>query len=68
MHGASGDQSDEQQAAEEPIGLEEQRNNRKSGTTSGRGRINSKNVNEVHPRQTAEEIIGKAQEEEAKPL
>jgi nitrate reductase NapAB chaperone NapD len=57
---ASGDQSDEQQAAEKPIGIEEQRTiERQEGEALEE--VNS--TEDEIPATTAEEIIGKAQEE-----
>jgi hypothetical protein len=57
---ASGDQSDEQQAAEKPIGIEEQKTiERQEAQAEKEG--SSEDVNEL-PATTTEEIIGKAQE------
>jgi hypothetical protein len=57
---ASGDQSDEQQAAEKPIGIEEQKTiERQEAEAEEEG--SSEDVKEV-PATTTEEIIGKAQE------
>ena len=59
---ASGDQSDEQQAAEKPIGIEEQKTiERQEAEAEEEG--SSKDVNEL-PATATEEIIGKAQEKE----
>jgi hypothetical protein len=58
---ASGDQSDEQQAAEKPIGLEEQRTI-ESQEAQAEEEISTEDV-EPSPT-TTEEIIGKAQEKE----
>ena len=58
---ASGDQSDEQQASEKPIGIEEQKaieSQEAESVEEG----SSKDVNEI-PATTTEEIIGKAQEQ-----
>jgi nitrate reductase NapAB chaperone NapD len=58
---ASGDQSDEQQAAEKPIGIEEQKTiERQEAEAVEEG--STEDVNEL-PATTTEEIIGKAQEE-----
>jgi nitrate reductase NapAB chaperone NapD len=58
---ASGDQSDEQQAAEKPIGIEEQKTiERQEAEAVGEG--STEDVNEL-PAATTEEIIGKAQEQ-----
>jgi nitrate reductase NapAB chaperone NapD len=58
---ASGDQSDEQQAAEKPIGIEEQKTiERQDAEAVEEG--STEDVNEL-PSTTTEEIIGKAQEE-----
>ena len=57
---ASGDQSNDQEAAEKPIGIEEQR------TIEGQqaqAEISTEDVNELSPT-TTEETIGKAQEDE----
>ena len=59
---ASGDQSDEQQAAEKPIGLEEQRTI-ESQEAQAEEQTPIEDVNEASPT-TTEEIIGKAQEKE----
>ena len=59
---ASGDQSDEQQAREKPIGIEEQKTI-ESQETEAVEEGSSEDVNEI-PTTTTEEIIGKAQEEE----
>jgi hypothetical protein len=59
---ASGDLSDEQQAAEKPVGIEEQKtieNQEAQAEDEG----STENVNES-PSITTEEIIGKAQEKE----
>jgi nitrate reductase NapAB chaperone NapD len=56
---ASGDQSDEQQAAEKPIGIEEQRT---IESQQAQAEISTEDVNEL-PATTTEEIIGKAQEQ-----
>ncbi len=57
---ASGDQSDEQQAAEKPIGIVEQKTiERQEAEAVEEG--STEDVNEL-PRTTTEEIIGKAQE------
>jgi hypothetical protein len=59
---ASGDQSDEQQAAEKPIGIEEQKIiERQEAEAVEEG--STEDVNET-PAITTEEIIGKAQEKE----
>jgi hypothetical protein len=58
---ASGDQSDEQQAAEKPIGIEEQKTiERQEAEAVEEG--STEDVNEL-PATTTEEIIEKAQEE-----
>jgi nitrate reductase NapAB chaperone NapD len=57
---ASGDQSDEQQAEEKPIGIEEQRT---IESQQAQAEISTEDVNELSPA-TTEEIIGKAQEKE----
>jgi hypothetical protein len=65
---ASGDQSDDQQAAEKPIGIEEQKTIERQEAEAEEQR-SPENVNEL-PATTTEEIIGKAQEKtksEAKP-
>src|SRR4029079_4748458 len=55
----SGDQSDEQQASEKPIGIEEQRTiERQEAEAVEEG--STEDVNEI-PATTTEEIIGKAQ-------
>jgi hypothetical protein len=56
---AFGDQSDEQQAAEKPIGIEEQTIERQESEAIEKG--STEDVNEL-PATTTEEIIGKAQE------
>jgi len=56
---ASGDQSDEQQAEEKPVGIEEQRT---IESQQAQAEISTEDVNELSPT-TTEEIIGKAQEE-----
>jgi hypothetical protein len=58
---ASGDQSDEQQAAEKPIGIEEQKTI-ESQEAEAVEKGSSEDVNEP-PATTTEEIIGKAQEQ-----
>jgi hypothetical protein len=59
---ASGDQSDDQQAAEKPIGIEEQKAiERQEAEAKEEG--STEDVNEL-PAITTEEIIGKAREEE----
>ena len=55
----SGDQSDEQQAEEKPVGMEEQRT---IESQQAQAEISTEDVNELSP--TTEEIIGKAQEKE----
>ena len=58
---ASGDQSDEQQASEKPIGIEEQKTiERQEAEAEQKG--STEEVNEP-PATTTEEIIGKAQEQ-----
>jgi hypothetical protein len=57
----SGDQSDEQQAHEKPIGIEEQKTIERQEVEAVEG--SSEYVNELPPT-TTEEIIGKAQEKE----
>ena len=57
---ASGDQSDEQQAGEKPIGIEEQRTIESQEAEAEEER-STEDVNEL-PATTTEEIIGKAQE------
>jgi hypothetical protein len=57
---ASGDQSDEQQAEEKPVGIEEQRT---IESQQAQAEISTEDVNEL-PSTTTEEIIGKAQEKE----
>jgi hypothetical protein len=58
---ASGDQSDEQQASEKPIGIEEQKTiERQEAEAEQKG--STEDVNEP-PATTTEEIIGKAQEQ-----
>jgi hypothetical protein len=59
---ASGDQSDEQQSGEKPIGIEEQKTIESQEAEAAEER-SSEDVNE-QPAITTEEIIGKAQEEE----
>ena len=59
---ASGDQSDEQQAAEKPIGIEEQKTIERQ-EAEAEEEESSEDVNEL-PATTTEEIIGKAQEKE----
>ena len=59
---ASGDQSDEQQAAEKPIGIEEQKTIESQEAEAEEER-STEDVNES-PATTTEEIIGKAQEKE----
>ena len=59
---ASGDQSDEQQAAEKPIGIEEQKTIERQEAEAVEGG-STEDVNEL-PATTTEEIIGKAQEKE----
>ena len=54
------EQSDEQQAEEKPVGIEEQRT---IESQQAQAEISTEDVNEVYPT-TTEEIIGKAQEEE----
>ena len=54
----SGDQSDEQQAEEKPVGMEEQRT---IESQQAQAEISTEDVNELSP--TTEEIIGKPQEE-----
>jgi hypothetical protein len=58
----SGDQSDEQQAAQKPIGIEEQKTIEHQEAEAEEER-STENVNEL-PATTTEEIIGKAQEKE----
>ena len=58
---ASGDQSDEQQVAEKPIGIEEQKTI-ESQEAEAVEKGSSEDVNEP-PATTTEEIIGKAQEQ-----
>ena len=58
---ASGDQSDDQQAAEKPIGIEEQKTIESQEEAVDEG--STEDVNES-PAITTEEIIGKAQESE----
>ena len=58
---ASGDQSDEQQSREKPIGIEEQKTIENQEAEAAEER-SSEDVNE-QPAITTEEIIGKAQEE-----
>ncbi len=58
---ASGDRSDEQQAQENPIGIEEQKTIERQEAVPV-GERSSEQVNEPHAT-TTEEIIGKAQEE-----
>ena len=58
---ASGDQSDEQQAVEKPIGIEEQKTiERQEAEAEEKG--STEDLNEL-PATTTEEIIGKAQEQ-----
>ena len=57
---ASGDQSDEQQEEEKPVGIEEQRT---IESQQAQAEISTEDVNELSPT-TTEEIIGKAQEKE----
>ena len=57
---ASGDQSDEQQAAEKPIGIEEQRTIERQEAEAEEEGSTEDVMN--HPATTTEEIIGKAQE------
>ena len=59
---ASGDQSDEQQAVEKPIGIEEQKTI-ESQEAEAEEEGSTEDVNEL-PATTTEEIIGKAQEKE----
>ena len=59
---ASGDQSDEQQAAEKPIGIEEQKTIERQ-EAEAEEEVSTEDVNEL-PATTTEEIIGKAQERE----
>ena len=59
---ASGDQSDEQQAVEKPIGIEEQKTIERQ-EAEAEEEESSEDVNEL-PATTTEEIIGKAQEKE----
>jgi nitrate reductase NapAB chaperone NapD len=59
---ASGDQSDEQQSREKPIGIEEQKRI-ESQEAEAVEEGSSEDVNEI-PATTTEEIIGKAQEKE----
>jgi hypothetical protein len=54
------EQSDEQQAEEKPVGIEEQRT---IESQQAQAEISTEDVNELS-RTTTEEIIGKAQEEE----
>ena len=58
----SGDQADEQQAAEKPIGIEEQRTIERQEAEAAEER-SAEDVNES-PAITTEEMIGKAQEKE----
>jgi hypothetical protein len=58
---ASGDQSDEQQSREKPIGIEEQKTIESQEAEAAEER-SSEDVNE-QPTITTEEIIGKAEEE-----
>jgi hypothetical protein len=61
---ASGDQSDEQQAAEKPIGIEEQKTiERQEAEAEAEEEVSTEDVNNL-PATTTEEIIGKAQERE----
>ena len=53
---ASGDQSDEQQEEEKPVGIEEQRT---IESQQAQAEISTEDVNELSPT-TTEEIIGKA--------
>jgi hypothetical protein len=57
---ASGDQSDEQQAAEKPIGIEEQKTIDRQ-EAEAEEEVSTEDVNDL-PATTTEEIIGKAQE------
>ena len=59
---ASGDQADEQQAGEKPIGIEEQKTI-ESQEAEAEEEGSTEDVNEL-PATTTEEIIGKAQEKE----
>ena len=59
---ASGDQSDEQQAAEKPIGIEEQKTIERQ-EAEAEEEVSAEDVNDL-PATTTEEIIGKAQERE----
>ena len=59
---ASGDQSDEQQAVEKPMGIEEQKTIERQ-EAEAEEEESSEDVNEL-PATTTEEIIGKAQEKE----
>ena len=59
---ASGDQSDDQQAVEKPIGFEEQKTIERQ-EAEAEEEESSEDVNEL-PATTTEEIIGKAQEKE----
>ena len=59
---ASGDQSDEQQAAEKPIGIEEQKTIERQ-EAEAEEEVSTEDVNDL-PATTTEEIIGKAQERE----
>ena len=59
---ASGDQSDDQQAVEKPIGIEEQKTIERQ-EAEAEEEESSEDVNEL-PATTTEEIIGKAQEKE----
>jgi hypothetical protein len=59
---ASGDQSDEQQAAEKPIGIEEQKTIKRQ-EAEAEEEVSTEDVNDL-PATTTEEIIGKAQERE----
>ena len=57
----SGDQADEQQAGEKPIGVEEQKTIERQ-EAQAEGQQSTEDVNEI-PQTTIEEIIGKAQEQ-----
>ena len=59
---ASGDQSDEQQAAEKPIGIEEQKTIKRQ-EAEAEEEVSTEDVNDL-PATTTEEIIDKAQERE----
>ena len=59
---ASGDQSGEQQAAEKPIGIEEQKTIERQ-EAEAEEEVSTEHVNDL-PATTTEEIIGKAQEQE----